>query len=149
MKKIQLMLICFLAIFTAGCSKMKSAISSQEYYDTVVQSGYTVQDSKAAYAYAKASYLIEEKDIKLLYVKGERKYDIEGIFIDECKNVYNLIGAEEYEQKVLGGDNWTSLEITTKESFYYVSWIEDSYIYLSAPIANQKDLKSLIKKIGF
>ena len=65
-------------------------------------------------------------------LKEKKKYDVEGIFIDEYQNLFNEVG-EKYDKKLSSGKTWKSLMLKTDEKIYYISWISDSYIIIKAP----------------
>ena len=80
-----------------------------------------------SYSLSIFSYLINS-DIKVIYVRGTNVYDIEGIFLDECKNVHNGLSADGKEESKVG-DNYTSLEVYDIEGYYYIVCVDNTYIY--------------------
>ena len=149
MKKFKILILCLFAILVSGCSEIKSSIDGETFKEKAEGYKYVIQDITSQYAYAESSYLISNDNFKILYVEGKKKYDIEGIFIDECKNIFNTIGDVVYKDNVSGGTNWTSLSVTTDDTYYYVSWIDDTYIYASSSIDGKKNIEKFMDELGY
>lgn len=149
MKKMKVLLICALTLLVSGCSKTRSALSPEEFSTILKDNNYKLLDKTDSIDYAEAAYLVNSEAFEFAFVNGKRKYDIEGLFIEECKNVLNDAGNKEYEKNLDSGDNYAYLKITTDEKFYYVSWIDDTYLYIKAPIGRQEELERLLDKLGY
>lgn len=144
-------IICLLVLLVciSGCgSTKKEDIDSNVVLKTLTESKLNVTDVKDQVGYAEEAYYGVDGEIKVNYVKGNKKYDIQGIFLDECKNVYSVCG-NDYKKKTDGGDNWTRLEITNKDTYYFVGWVNDAYIIITSPIEYKKDMQSIVNKTGF
>lgn len=149
MKKIKVLLICMLTLFVSGCSKTRTALEPDEFASVLDKFDYKVLDKTDTVDYADAAYYVNANDFEFVYVNGKRKYDIEGLFVEECKNVVNVIGQEEYDKNMDSGDNYAYLSITTENRFYYVSWIDDTYIYIKAPLNKKDKLEDILAKLGY
>ena len=149
MKKIKVLLLMFLTVFMVGCgSEEKTVVEPTDYLNIIQNLGYTAEDHTSSFAYSEASYLINNNNMYVLYVKGKKKYDIEGLFLDECKNVYNL-AKEGYKEKTDGSDNWVSLEVKDNEKYYYVVYVDDTYLQIKADLAQEPYAKEIIEKLGY
>lgn len=149
MKKLKIILMCILTLFVTGCSKTRTALSPEEFSSILKDSNYKILDRTDTIDYADAAYVVNSDAYDFAFVKGKRKYDIEGLFIEECKNVMNDASNKEYEKDLDSGDNFAYLKITTDEKFYYVSWIGDTYLYIKAPITRRDEFENLLDKLGY
>lgn len=149
MKKLKcLLIILLLLVFVPGCAKEKELIDVTKVRSIMENYNINVTDITEKYGYATQAYYGYKDDIKINFVKGNKRYDIQGIFLDECKNVYSVCG-NDYKKNTNVGDNWTNLTVTNKETYYYVGLVGDSYITIVAPISFQKDMESLVLELGF
>ena len=146
--KFKVLIVMFMMILTVGCSKDKTAITGSDFYDKAIEAEYKVVDNTYQFDYADYVYSITKGDLKMYFVDGKKSYDLKGLFLDECANVYKNM-TEEYDKSTSGGENWTTLKIKNDETFYYVSWIKDTYLYVEAPISKEKELKKFIDSIGY
>lgn len=149
MKRAKILLLCFFTILTSGCDKTRSAIKPDAFQKVISEYKMNLVDKTKEIDYADVAYRIDAEAFDFVFIDGKKKYDIEGLFVDECKNVIDEIGSNEYEQKIGSGTNWAYLEITTEETFYYVSWISDTYLYIKAPINYSSEMKEIVGKLGY
>ena len=135
-------------IFISGCSKSKEALTGSEFYDKAIEYEYKLIDNTSQFAYADYVYSIDNKDIIMYFVDGKKSYDIKGIFLDECANIYKNAG-KEYDKTTKGGENWTVLEVKNDKKYYYISWVKDTYLYVEAPLSSEKKLEKFIDSLGY
>lgn len=149
MKKIKyLIMLLAVIILLCGCGGTRNAKSPSDIQSILEKYQFEVFDSTEQVGYAdKALYGIKGQ-VKANYVKGNKKYDIQGIFLDECKNVYNKV-LNDYEKEDKGGDNWTYLVVTDSEKYYFVGWVEDSYIAIESPADQTKLMNEMVNELGF
>ena len=148
MKQFKVLLLIFSFIFLVGCGSPKEVVEPDAYLNIVKELNYEVQDHTSKFAYSEASYLISTNNFYALYVKGKKRHDVEGLFLDECRNVYNL-AEEGYKETTDGHDNWVSLEVKDSKYYYYVVYVEDTYLYIKTDIANESMAKDLIERLGY
>lgn len=149
MKKIKYLIMSLaVIILLCGCGGTRNAKSASDIQSILEKYQFEVFDSTEQVGYAdKALYGIKGQ-VKANYVKGNKKYDIQGIFLDECKNVYNKV-LNDYEKEDKGGDNWTYLVVTDSEKYYFVGWVEDSYIAIESPADQTKLMNKMVNELGF
>lgn len=149
MKKVKyLLIILLLLLFVPGCTKEKDPIDITKVRSVIEEYNITVVDTTDKYDYAAQAYYGYKDEIKINFVKGNKRYDIQGLFLDECKNIYSVCG-NDYKKDDNVGDNWTNLTVTNKDKYYYAGWVGDSYITIVAPISSKSDMESLVQKLGF
>lgn len=139
-----LVVMCFLC----GCGAAKTTIDPSEIQRILEEAKFDVYDSTERVGYASKALYGVKGEVKANYVKGDKKYDIQGIFLDECKNVYNRASTD-YKKETDGGDNWTYLIVTDDTKYYFVGWIEDTYIVIESPIDQEHIMNKLVKDLGF
>lgn len=149
MKKVKILFMSLLVLLTVGCGeKPKEVCEPDDYLIAVNELGHQVEDHTDYFAYSEATYLIDTNNFYAIYVKGKKKYDVEGLFLDECKNIYSDAN-EGYTKKTAGKENWVSLEVKDDKTYYYVIYVEDTYLYIKTDLANESVAKDLINKIGY
>lgn len=149
MKRVQLLILCVLMLAVFGCSKTKSAVKPEEFSKVLADFKLNLQDKTNEVDYADKVYRIDSETYDFIYIDGKKKYDIEGLFVDQCKNVLSEIGDATHKQDIGSGNNWSKLEITTEDKYYYVSWIGDTYLYIKGNLADAEMFRSIIDKLGY
>ena len=144
----KLLLVLIVPLLLCGCAGTKESKDPSEIQSILEEAKFDVYDSTEQVGYASRALYGIKGEAKANYVKGDKKYDIQGIFLDECKNVYSVCG-NDYKKDDNVGDNWTNLTVTNKETYYYVGWVGDSYITIVAPISYQSEMEAMIGKLGF
>lgn len=149
MKRIKVIMLCIFTMLVAGCDKTKTAVKPNEFVEIMSSFKMNIQDKTKEVDYADALYRLDSSTYDFIYIDGKKKYDIEGLFVDQCKNVIDDIGSDTYKQDIGSGSNWAKLEITTEENYYYVSWIGDTYIYVKGLIGDAETFRKIIKELGY
>lgn len=135
-------------VLLCGCGGTKTSKDPSEIQSILESANFDVYDTTDQVGYADTALYGVKRQVKANYVKGNKKYDIQGIFLDECKNIYNKVEAD-YKKEDNGGDNWTYLIVTDSEHYYFVGWIEESYIVIESPVDQEKLMNNLVKDLGF
>lgn len=148
MKKIKYVLLIVMVVLLTGCNSSKDNPDASSIKSILEENNYTVTDATSSYDYSEVAYYTSKLSTKITFVKGNKKYDIQGIFLDECENVY-LVAEDDYEKKINGGKNWTTLKVTDSTNYYFVGWIGDSYIKIESTISNEDKLDKLVSDLGF
>lgn len=148
MKKFKIGILIISILLLVGCSSTKEDVDPSTVQSILESKNYKVYDLTDTVSYASKALYASKLTAIINYVQGIKKYDIQGIFLDECTNVYNEVGSV-YEKKTDGGDNWTYLIVTTEEDYYFVGWVNDSYITITASIDQEKTMNALAKELGF
>lgn len=149
MKKLRVIFLCICTLMVAGCDKTKTAIKPEEFIQIIGEYNISLQDQTESVDYADAIYRLQSDTYDFIYIDGKKKYDIEGLFVDQCKNVIDEIGTATYTQDIGSGSNWAKLEITTESTYYYVSWIGDTYIYVKGSVSDASVFREIIEKLGY
>lgn len=144
----KLFLVLVVMCFLCGCGAPKVTKDPSEIQSVLEDAKFDVYDSTEQVGYASKALYGVKGEVKANYVKGDKKYDIQGIFLDECKNVYNRASTD-YKKETDGGDNWTYLIVTDDTKYYFVGWIEDTYIVIESPIDQEHIINKLVKDLGF
>lgn len=146
--KLKVLFVAVMIILVAGCAKDKEAITGSDFLEKAEEANYKMVDNTAAFDYAESVYSVSSKEFTMYFIDGKKSYDIKGLFLDECANIYKKM-TDEYDKTTTGGDNWTTLEIKTDKKYYYVSWVKDTYLYIEAPLAKEKELEKFVDSLGY
>ena len=133
MKKFKILLLIVSILLVSGCGTTKESITESEFIEIAQNQGLTTYDDSASFDYVESAYVAAIKDLKVIYIKGKKKADIEGTFIDQCNNIYKR-ALEGYKDSKKSGSNWSTLKITDSDHYYFISLIDDTYIYIEGSI---------------
>lgn len=147
MRKIKVAIILLFSFILVGCGS-KTSITGDTFASKMTEMNYSIKDVLSNYDYAASAYNAYKDEVSVFFLKGKKKYDVEGIFIDEYKNLFNEVG-EKYDKKLSSGKTWKSLMLKTDEKVYYISWITDSYIIIKAPKDKTIEVEKVIKTLGY
>lgn len=147
MKKIKVVIILLFSFILVGCGS-KTSITGDTFASKMTEMNYSIKDVLSNYDYAVSAYNAYKDEVSVFFLKGKKKYDVEGIFIDEYQNLFSEVG-ENYDKKLSSGKTWTSLMLKTDEKVYYISWISDSYIIIKAPKNKTIEVEKVIKTLGY
>ena len=148
MNKIKVFILVLIVFLAVGCAEKKNVINPTEYYRIVTDLGYEIVDYTEDFDYSEATYVVQDNNFYVMYVKGKKRYDIRGLFLDECQNVYNK-AKDGYKESTDGNEQWLSLEIDDGKNYYYVVYVNDTYVYVETDIFNKGKAKDLVEKIGY
>lgn len=146
MKKVLVLLLSILLL--TGCGEKKSSLEEGEFYSIMTKKGYQVYDDKDNFEFVNHAYVILESDLKIVFVEGKSKVDIEGIFVDQCNNVYNKV-LEGYDDLKKSGKNWSTLSIKDSQNYYYVSLVDDTYLYIEGSLDKENKINRIIDLLKY
>lgn len=147
MRKIKFAIILLFSFILVGCGS-KNSITGDTFASKMTEMNYSIKDVLSNYDYAASAYNAYKDEVSVFFLKGKKKYDVEGIFIDEYQNLFNEVG-EKYDKKLSSGKTWKSLMLKTEEKVNYISWISDSYIIIKAPKDKTIEVEKVIKTLGY
>ena len=148
MKKFKLAFILLACVFLVGCSNSKEMVDGNAFLERAKEAGFTPIDIKESYnSFATNAYLIDS-DFKVIYVEGKNVYDIEGVFLDECNNV-NIKLTKDAKVKHDSGKNWALYTATDLGNYFYISLIDNTYVYIEGKEENKDRINKLIDTIGY
>ncbi len=148
MKSIKVVLLIVAVLLISGCSGKKEAIDKDTFTDIMKNQGMAVYDDSSSFDYVEAAYVASTADIKVVYIKGKKKTDIEGTYVDQCDNIYKR-ALEGYKDSKKSGSNWSTLKITDSENYYYISLIDDTYIYIEGSIDKENKINKIIDNLKY
>lgn len=145
MKKKMFLLLISVMLLT-GCG-VGDPITGEDFSKFARKNDYVIKDHTTNFAYADTAYLIND-EIYIFFLDGKKKYDVEGLFLDECKNAYQEAG-DDYSKKTRGGDDWLVLELNTDDKFFYLSMIEDTFVIVKSTQEKKSLAKDMIDELGY
>ncbi|MCH5166738.1 MAG: hypothetical protein J1F35_02485 [Erysipelotrichales bacterium] len=148
MKKLKVSILILSILLLVGCGSVKESVDPATLQSILRENKFEVYDATSQVGYATSALYATRGDIKVNFVKATKKYDVQGVFLDESRNIYSVVGAD-YKHESNGGKNWTYLVVTNETDYYFVGWIDDSYITVSAPIDQQKRMNNIVKELGY
>ncbi len=148
MRKFKLLVIALACLFLVGCATTKEPITGDEFVERTKKAGFTAIDIKESYStFATNAYLINS-DFKAIFIESRNVYDVEGVFLDECKNV-NFKLTQDAKIKNDSGKNWASYYATDIGQYFYVAFVDNTYLYVEGKEDNKERIESFIDSIGY
>lgn len=148
MRKVKVLLLIISILLISGCGKTKESITQDEFVKIAENQGLTTYDDSASFDYVESAYVAAIKDLKVVYIKGKKKTDIEGTFVDQCNNIYKR-ALEGYKDSKKSGSNWSTLKITDSENIYFISLVDDTYIYIEGTIDKENKINRIIDELKY
>ena len=148
MKKMKVLLLILSILLISGCGKEKESIDQDTFSKIMQGQGLTVYDDSGSFDYVEAAYVAATNDIKVVYIKGKKKTDVEGTFIDQCNNIYKQ-ALEGYKDSKKSGSNWSTLKITDSENYYFISLVDNTYIYIDGSIDKKDKINRIIDELKY
>lgn len=148
MKKVLLVLLSI--IFITGCEKTKTVYSAEDFVSIMNENHYKYTDVSDKYSYANNAYQYKtnKPNVDIFYLEGDNAITIKGMYSDECNNVRRG-NPTESEAKVRKGDNYSTFEITYNNTYYYLAWVEGTFLKIECALTEKADMQKIIEKMGY
>ncbi len=144
------MLIIFL-LFVTGC-RNKKALTQEQFRKIMKKKNYEIVD--VTKNYQQAGYVVTA----LLAQNKKKTYQIEFYILkneEQAKNFYDnnktifTSSKEEKAKKEINLENYEKFEQETMNKWNTVSRIDNTTIYVSANKTNKKEIKKVLKDLGY
>ena len=161
MKKLKIVLLLVLVLLTTGCGK-RNAATPEQFEETF--KNYTVEDVSSSYTFAEKAYKVTSSDnMIVIYLKCKSTDVIKDIYYDEISNITKKAAAdlianndsdyqykeEDIEKTITKGDNYTVAQYSLRDSYYRISWIDNTYIYGTIDIGSKTKLVNLMSSLKY
>lgn len=151
-KKIILLIICFIVIFTLSACNSKKTINTEEFNSKVSQMGYQVVDVTNQYT--------SNNNIKsAVSAKANEGYSILFFVFDDDvsatsmfnsnKSSFESYRAKPTDENSISFVNYSSYELTSSGYYMYTCRIDNTLIYVKAPDTYKENIKKLVKSIDY
>lgn len=148
----RILCVVMIGFILVGCGN-KEKITAEEFKTEMEESGLEVVDQTDS---------LEEQEYQKIYVAvKDKKYKIEYYLMDSgdsAKALYDYF-KENLEKKygnnkkavILGSDfeNQAHYQVSVSDYYYEVVRIEDTVLYATADSNEKKEVKSIIKELGY
>lgn len=153
MKTNKLLTILLIGIlFLCGCSKSKKSVTSDQFLLTCETLNIGYEDVSESYGFAKEAYQLKEDDYNILFIEGKTINDMSGMFYDDLSNIYKTTIDEnnnDVKNSIKSGKNWKSIETTINDKYYYLIYVDNTYLYVSASNKDVEAVMNLRKAINY
>ena len=161
MKKFKVLLLLLLVILTTGCGSRRAATPDQ-FKDAFKD--YTIEDVSSEFAFADTAYKVTSTDNMIVYYFKCKSVDVvKDIYYDEITNVTKEAAAdlianngadykykeEDIEKTITKGENFTVAKYSLRDTYYRISFIEDTYIYGTVDIGQKTKLDNLMISLKY
>ena len=166
MKRYKLLTLLIISVLIiTGCATKKSTKSVSEFREIAKNLNMTTY-SPEEYGYAEDASTIITNDYSILFYKIKRGFDINGMYIDEVKNVYSAAGIKDtttnqeativaelttkpIEKNISKGKNWSSVEVITDSKYYYVIMVDDTLLKITSNLDKKDEVKKVIDAMKY
>ena len=150
MKKIGVLHLVFvLAFIVSACSLNKAAITAQDFSTKATSLGFTVQDATDQMEGQTVISLIaidSTESFQIEYHEVETQAQASSAFL---QNQANLEGIHSGSTTSLSGVNWAKYTKTAGGAYGFVSYIDNTFVYVRAPKEYKQTIQDFIKELGY
>ena len=161
MKKFKILLLLVLVLFTTGCGK-RVPTTEEKFKDTFKD--YKVEDVTSDFNFVNKAFKVTgSNDLVVIFFDCKSVDVTKDIYYDEITNITKKAAAEliadngkEYEynendieKTITKGDNYTIAQYSLKDTYYRVSWIDNTYIYGKVDIGSKTTLVNLMNSLKY
>lgn len=161
MKKLKVLLLLVLVLFTTGCGK-RVPTTEENFKDTFKD--YKIEDVTSEFNFVNKAYKVTGKNDLIVIFFDCKSIDVtKDIYYEEINNVTKKAGAEliadngkdyEYnendiEKTITKGDNYTIAQYSLKDTYYRISWIDNTYMYGKIDIGSKTTLVNLMNSLKY
>jgi hypothetical protein len=150
MKKAVSMIILMVLIFCAGCSTNKTPLTLEEFTDIVRAEGFEVIDTKEYYD----TSLVEQARSALgdlfavEFIIAPTEANANRLF-NEFKNEADLSKGSTSSHSSVGIGNIASYKLNTAGTYFVMSRIDNTVIYIETESDNKNAVDDIVKKLGY
>lgn len=150
-KKVLLLLICLLTLFTlTGCAK-KKVITTNEFKTIAENYGYTTEKPQQNNDYDNINETIiasKPSGIEVKFYILKSSSDAETMFNDNKKFFKTLKGNSVTESSITIS-NYLSYSLTSNNKFMYLCKVENTLLYVDVEETYKSEVKDFIKALGY
>jgi hypothetical protein len=150
MKKLILVIFpVIMVLFLTACGA-KTAITPQEFQSAMEQMGYQFVDISAQYEAGITAYLA---------IKSDSSYQIEYYQVASVDSAAQAFAVNRADFETMqggssayvesSGENYAKYALTANDTYYYVSYIDNTMVYATAPSSAKDEVKAAFDAIGY
>jgi len=143
------LLVVSMLLILCGCSK-KDPITADSFKLTMEDLGYKITDATGQFAG-------QPVDSVQLALKDD--YQIEFYVVssvDQAQSAYNQnktnienVKTSSSSMKSIELKNYSYYSVTTGEKYYVVSRVDNTFIYIAAPVKDKDEISDIVSKLGY
>lgn len=154
MNRIKKSILCIIlgVLFITGCTLTKTAITDDDFANTMSKQNYTMQDVSpqfASYNYVKKATVALEKN---------KNYQIEFYVLDTEDNAKKMFennqkifkdNTEKAITKSVDMKNYNTFSISNNKVYRYLCRVDNTLIYVDTKAEYKEDVEKIIKELGY
>jgi hypothetical protein len=150
MKKIRILCFVFaLTLAFSACSFTKTAITTREFSSKAESLGFVVEDATdqmGGQTIASIVAIDSTASFQIEFHQVETRSQASGAFSENSSNFDRVASGTTVSAN---GANWASYAKTAGGTYYYVSYIDNTFVYVRTAEENKQAIKDFIKAIGY
>lgn len=145
--------IAIVGVIFINLNKEKTSITASDFYTTMSQKGYVVQDSSnqfSEYNYLKESYIAAIKDYSYqieFYELVDDSYATN--FYNNNKSIFESSKGSVSAETSVGLKNYSKYTLSSNGKYMVVSRINNTVIYVNVDDSYKDTVKSLLNELGY
>lgn len=151
-KKILLLVICLLTLFTlTGCAK-KNVITTNEFKTIAENYGYTTEKPQQNNDYDNINETIiasKPSGIQVKFYILKSSSDAETMFNDNKKFFKTLKSNNSVTESSITISNYLSYSLTSNNKYMYLCKVENTLLYVDVEETYKNEVKDFIKALGY
>ena len=145
--------VAIVGVIFINLNKEKTSITASDFYTTMSQKGYVVQDSSSQfseYNYVKKSYIAASKDYSYqieFYELVDDSYATS--FYNNNKSIFESSKGNASAETSVGLKNYSKYTLSSNGKYMVVSRINNTVIYVDVDDSYKDTVKSLLNELGY
>lgn len=145
--------VAIVGVVFISLNKEKTAITASDFYTTMSQKGYLVQDASSQfsdYNYVKKSYIATSKDYSYqieFYELADDSYATS--FYNNNKSIFESSKGNVSAETSVGLKNYSKYTLSSNGKYMVVSRINNTVIYVDVNDSYKDTVKSVLKELGY
>ena len=150
MKKIVALIMLFVLILCTGCASRKTAITTDEFETIVEEAGLDVDDTTELYSspLVKKSLGAYNKSFTIELLIAPNDKDAQRIFTQTKEAAESNKSSASTTTSSASG-NKAKFKLTSDGTYYLLSKIENTVIYVETDADNKKEVDKIVKELGY
>ncbi len=144
--------VLILGLILVGCGKAKEAATVVDFNTHMESAGFTITDATDQYpeGAVEAVSIAMNDNYKIEFYIVPSTEQAEGAYATNKATIEGMKEQSTFSsEKSVGLSNYANYHLTTDDGYYVVSRIENTFLYITAPVAHKDEIAELVSGLGY